>query len=396
MMRTTISRPVQRLFRDESGQMVALWAVGVMFLFAILAISVETGFMYMERRNLQNAADAAALAGAQQLPNDTAGATTAAVSRAQANESGLTGPNLPQVSFSNSAVANDTIKVVVHKTAATIFGGWFSLTPADIQAQAVAQVRSVSPSGIGASPLTITDADYQAALQSPPGTLVCLKSSQNDSCPAGVPSQYQVINIGAGGSKAVKEFLAGGSTEGFGSPISTQGTNGDRNAIRDGLYTRLDAAGLFPQVKTSLSDGNPPGVTRTPYCLSASDALQSFKVIDYCNPLIGAAMGTDPTYPNTQPTAVILIPIVSGSFKPGSQQLPIAQDPSGLYEFAFFFIDPSTYLGGKNATCPSQGNGQCAIVGYFVGAHNVATVTSSSEGSDFDSGNLVKVVRLIQ
>ncbi len=395
MMRTTVSHRVQRLSRDESGQMVALWAIGVMFLFAILAISVETGFMYMERRNLQNAADAAALAGAQQLPGDTAGAMTAAISRAQANVSGLTGPNLPQVSFSNTAFTNDTIDVAVHRTAATIFGGWFSLAPADIHAHARAQVRSVSPSGIGASPLTITDTEYQVALQAPPGTLVCLKSSQNDSCPAGVPSQYQVINIGSGGSKAVNEFFAGGSTDGFGSPISTQGTNGDKNAIRDGLYTRLDAAGLFPQVKTSLSDGNPPDVARTPHCLSAAEALQSFAVIEYCNPLIGAAMGTDPAYPNTQPTAVILIPIVSGAFTPGSQQLPIAQDPSGLYRFAFFFIDPSTYVGGKNAACPSQG-GQCAIVGYFVGAHDVATVTSGSEGSGFDPGGLVKVVRLIQ
>ena len=53
--------------RRQSGQAVILVAVAVLVLTAILALALDGGGIYLDKRQLQNAADSAALAGAEQL-----------------------------------------------------------------------------------------------------------------------------------------------------------------------------------------------------------------------------------------------------------------------------------------------------------------------------------------
>jgi Flp pilus assembly protein TadG len=53
--------------RKQSGQAVVLVAVAVLALTAILALALDGGSMYLDKRQLQNAADSAALAGAERL-----------------------------------------------------------------------------------------------------------------------------------------------------------------------------------------------------------------------------------------------------------------------------------------------------------------------------------------
>src|ERR1700694_1723578 len=53
--------------RKQSGQAVVLVAVAVLVLTAILALALDGGGIYLDKRQLQNAADSAALAGAELL-----------------------------------------------------------------------------------------------------------------------------------------------------------------------------------------------------------------------------------------------------------------------------------------------------------------------------------------
>jgi Flp pilus assembly protein TadG len=53
--------------RKQSGQAVVLVTVAVLVLTAILALALDGGGIYLDKRQLQNAADAAALAGAEKL-----------------------------------------------------------------------------------------------------------------------------------------------------------------------------------------------------------------------------------------------------------------------------------------------------------------------------------------
>jgi Flp pilus assembly protein TadG len=55
--------------RKQSGQAVVLVAIAVLALSAILALALDGGSIYLDKRQLQNAADSAALAGAEKLMN---------------------------------------------------------------------------------------------------------------------------------------------------------------------------------------------------------------------------------------------------------------------------------------------------------------------------------------
>ncbi len=56
-----------RRFRDESGQTLILIAAALVVLLGFLALAVDLGMLYAERRAMQNAADAGALAGARAM-----------------------------------------------------------------------------------------------------------------------------------------------------------------------------------------------------------------------------------------------------------------------------------------------------------------------------------------
>lgn len=62
---------------DETGQVVVLFAICLVVLLGFAALVLDVGFAYYADRSLQASADAAALAGAQELP-DAATATTLA------------------------------------------------------------------------------------------------------------------------------------------------------------------------------------------------------------------------------------------------------------------------------------------------------------------------------
>jgi hypothetical protein len=71
------SRAPSRCLSHEGGQTIVLVAVALVLLLGLVAFSVDIGYAYFAHRSLQASADAAALAGAQRLP-DVANATATA------------------------------------------------------------------------------------------------------------------------------------------------------------------------------------------------------------------------------------------------------------------------------------------------------------------------------
>jgi len=77
---------LQHLIRQpERGQVLVLFSFMIAFLVCIIVLVVDAGFFYVERRNAQNVVDAAALAGAQELPADPAAADSIARDYAEAH-----------------------------------------------------------------------------------------------------------------------------------------------------------------------------------------------------------------------------------------------------------------------------------------------------------------------
>ncbi len=60
-------RFLRRLYGDESGQAIVLVAILMAGLVAVVGLVTDGGLVFSQRRDLQNVADAAALAGAMQI-----------------------------------------------------------------------------------------------------------------------------------------------------------------------------------------------------------------------------------------------------------------------------------------------------------------------------------------
>jgi Flp pilus assembly protein TadG len=125
--------------RSEGGQAIVFLMVTLTCLIGMAALVIDGGSWLRAHRHLQTAADAAALAGAQNLP-DQAGAQSMAVSYAQQNYAGL---GAPTVTFPDSG----TIDVVATTTApgflAKIYGSVFNNVTVRAHAQAQVTVPTL-------------------------------------------------------------------------------------------------------------------------------------------------------------------------------------------------------------------------------------------------------------
>jgi Flp pilus assembly protein TadG len=88
-----MTAPARRL-REDSGQVIVFVVVLLTVLLGLAALVIDGGSWWQAQRHLQTAADAGALAGAQNLPTDPSGANATAVSYAQQNFSGLAAPTV--------------------------------------------------------------------------------------------------------------------------------------------------------------------------------------------------------------------------------------------------------------------------------------------------------------
>ncbi len=82
---------MNRFYFNQKGSILMLMAVTIPFLFAISAIAVDCGYLYVQRSHMQNMADAAVLAGASKLGVGTADAQSLALTYIDKNKKALDG-----------------------------------------------------------------------------------------------------------------------------------------------------------------------------------------------------------------------------------------------------------------------------------------------------------------
>ena len=135
-----------RRARGERGQILALVALALVVLLGICAFAIDVGYAYYAKRQLQSATDAAALAGAQDLPNGATAISTATSYAAANTPANLSSFNFTyQVKCTNTSViatgcnaAVNPNALVVNGTASTNtwFARLFGVTKFDISAHA--------------------------------------------------------------------------------------------------------------------------------------------------------------------------------------------------------------------------------------------------------------------
>lgn len=140
---------MKKLLHNQKGSVLVIVAIGMAVFMGMAAFSVDLGSAYVTKSNLQKAADAAALAGAQMLPNAT-NAKTKALEYAGKNGINVSG----QTSITNGIQTVETkivtpyngdatkVEVVCTRTVNYIFAKVIGIPTGTVTVKSVAQNNS--------------------------------------------------------------------------------------------------------------------------------------------------------------------------------------------------------------------------------------------------------------
>jgi Putative Flp pilus-assembly TadE/G-like len=121
--------------KSRRGQAMLLTLVFMTVILGMAAAVVDVGAWYRTHRQMQNNADAAALAGATALPENTGQAASLATTYADRNGGGVTDSD---IGFSSKMVPNDTIEVTARRPVPGVFAKLFGLDSVTVRAHAKA------------------------------------------------------------------------------------------------------------------------------------------------------------------------------------------------------------------------------------------------------------------
>jgi Flp pilus assembly protein TadG len=137
-----MTKLVRHLRGDERGQIIVLVAILMVGLVAVVGLVTDGGLVFSQRRDLQNAADAAALAGAMQIDENAYRASGAVVldegAARQAAEAYLAAES--DISYS-VLVRPARVEVSVSRQASTGFLKVIGIDSFEISANASAEPR---------------------------------------------------------------------------------------------------------------------------------------------------------------------------------------------------------------------------------------------------------------
>ncbi|TMG01518.1 MAG: hypothetical protein E6I09_12325 [Chloroflexi bacterium] len=131
-----------QIYRCERGQTLV---VGILFMFVLLgmvAMTVDVGLLFRDRRHLQNSADAMALAGVAELPQNPGQAQVKA--RQWAANNGIASGDIKKIEVRATGVPNDTLYVELENNFGWIFGRVLGQTTSKVGADAAARIGSLS------------------------------------------------------------------------------------------------------------------------------------------------------------------------------------------------------------------------------------------------------------
>jgi Flp pilus assembly protein TadG len=137
-----------KTLKRQTAQATVLTLIFLTVLLGMAALVLDVGAWYRADRDTQNTADAAALAAAQALPDDTGQAASLAMQYANRNGGGL---DAGDISFSTGSLPNDTVTVQVKRSAGGIFTRLFGLSSVNVGSKAsaragvLAQAQYVAP-----------------------------------------------------------------------------------------------------------------------------------------------------------------------------------------------------------------------------------------------------------
>lgn len=206
-------RRLHQSARDERGAVTVIFAMTLPLVIGVQMLVVDGSRVFVERRELQNAADAAALAAAHYLP--TTDPTRLALARAEAIEfAGANGVTLApaDIEFTTDTTPFDRVTVHAYGSAPFFFAPGIGISTGAVSSMGTAQLGVVGGL-IGVMPWGAVSPEGGFAF----GEQYCLKLGSNGGggvCDSHEQGNFQALDIDATGTSSASEYrdrIVGGS-----------------------------------------------------------------------------------------------------------------------------------------------------------------------------------------
>lgn len=339
---------------DESGQSMVVAAMVLSVLMGFAALVIDVGMIAIERGRIQNAADAAALAGAQMLPENPNAAIDDATAYAALN--GIDEGEIAAISVTTTDSANDTLQIELKREVEFGLARVLGLYSATVTVSATARTGGVVGAG-ALAPFAVEESVFAGLGQGDSATL-----------------KYNATNSENG------NFLP--------LALDAPGASEYEENVKYGSLQRLCAVGSETGGCSSIAEtepGNVVGKTRsaldwvfantTTSCDSYEEVFSDHQydesrlaLVPLCNRF---------TNPTAESYRLILVPIID--------ELCNGKCNVNIQGFGLFFIE--SYSCGGNG----QGN-SCDLVGRYAQAEGSVNGLLSA----FSEESSIKSLQLIQ
>jgi Flp pilus assembly protein TadG len=242
--------------RNERGQVIVLTVIALATLLGMGALVLDVGAWFHEKRQLQATADAAALAGAQALPDTPGTAQNMAVTYADKNGGHVLASD---VTFSKTYYDNDTISVAAKTDRADYFSSIFKLPSGKIGATAKALV-GVTNQAMYVAPMVVSckhpDIDNCTNDPSKPPKFNVPTSLPYDPTLTPAPGAFGMLNLSGGqnpGTSTEADWILHGYNQYLNvnqnyrsDPGAKYSSGGQLQAALDAKMNSSDPVLLFP------------------------------------------------------------------------------------------------------------------------------------------------------
>ncbi|MBL7061082.1 MAG: hypothetical protein ISS13_04540 [Actinobacteria bacterium] len=300
---------------NERGQVAVIAALLIVCLLGMAALVIDVGSIYEERRQTQTVADAAALAGAQDLPEYPGQAIQTAIDYAGLNGVAISEDN---IQIFETYVPNDTITVTPTDVDAPLFfAKVLNVNSATVNATATA-IAGGALSMTGLMPWTIPVAPYGGELNIISGAIYALKvgagpleepEEEIPLPPGQVQGQFQGMAFDGPGAAEYKDNIIYGceqdvvigqwyptQTGNIAMPTKTKTEEriaGDSHFFYDGEIIGVDENGKF-----FVKNDNCPRVVYVPIINEMVNPSQDVQIINFAIFFIEEVRWNDPVYGN--------------------------------------------------------------------------------------------------
>ena len=380
MLKSAVSALVRRFHRQESGQVLVLTVILLTVFGGIVAFAVDLGSLTTQRRDLQNAADAIALAASLELPDQGA---ALAVANEWAGNNGIDLSDMT-VTFTAQNVPwepNPKVHVQLTDEHTFIFAPLIGVTSAAVGADAEA-IKTSPAGGAGMIPLAVTEDAVSGACC---GDLVTIKyDSSQGGLSQGNAGPVRIDGNGTGSCNHSDLYCAGvkygsdsticvyGSDDTYceGDTVLDTQTGVLHGATKLAIQYRLDETDAecdeFDEVFIDDPLNPDPDVSR---------------LTQDCNPYISSSFSS---------LRVIVVPVICtvlpGGGCEGNFNSCTGSCDVRIVDFALFFLEG--FAGGSS--CNTANN--CEIVGRFVHVNqNLGLLTGTFDPTAFN-----QFVRLVK